>query len=121
MAGERRQYKLANINSFQHFDGVGAYEMALYMSKMCGECGDQDAADKWAMVAAANMAGKHPPDHDYGLRVVGALRATAQTFVTFADRVERDIESQALAKKNAAAAAEKKRLEREGQGKLKAS
>lgn len=111
----RSQYKLVNMASFQHFDPSGAYDLALYMGKQAAELGDQEAADKWAMCAAAISAGKHPPDEMYCLRVAGSMRAHAAALMAQADKIERDQESHQLAKKNAAAAAERKRLEREGQ------
>jgi len=113
-------YKLSNMASFQHFGPEGAYDLALYLGRMMGEIGEQDAADKWFEVAAANASGKHPPDIGYVTRAIGALRASAAGFAGFADRLGKQMDEFDLAKKNALAAAERKRLQVQGQKSMRA-
>lgn len=114
----RTTYKLANIASFQHFDPRGAFDLAMQIGRQCGEIGDQVAADKWFSVAAANAAGKHPPDQEYCSRSSAALRANAAALTLLADKIDRDMEQQALDVANAKAAAERKRLQQQGQKNL---
>jgi hypothetical protein len=120
MAREERgpSYKLRDIASFQHFDPRGAFDLAMQIGRQVGEIGDQVAADKWFAVAAANAAGKHPPDQEYCARSAAALRANAAALTVLADRIDKEIEQQALDVQNAKAAAERKRLQQEGQKNL---
>lgn len=110
-----KEFKLANMASFQHFDPTGAQALAMKLGGMFAEASEQDAADWWFSAAAVIASGAHPPHEQYEYRVTQACRISGAALIRIAERWEAQAQKEREAKQKDQSNGKGKRGEKPGQ------